>query len=59
MKKYQPYYNIVKTMEQVNNIIWRYNATATPYQRKKYPAHYTRWTSQDGTFDGFVVWTSW
>ena len=30
------------------------NKEQSYYMRKHHPAHYTRWSAQDGSFNGFV-----
>ena len=57
MRKYQLWYNIVDTIEEAQRIAGIYTATATRWQKKKYPPHITDWSTADG-YKGFVVWTS-
>lgn len=48
-------YHIVSTENEAASFCDAENAKATPYQRKRYPAHYTFTTWKDGT-SGFVCW---
>ena len=57
MRKYQLWYDIVDTMNEASRIAEQYNATATRWQKKRYPAHITDWSASDG-YKGFIVWTS-
>lgn len=57
MRKYQLWYNIVDTIEEAQRIAGIYTATATRWQKKRYPAHVTDWSASDG-YKGYIVWTS-
>lgn len=52
--KYHPTFHIVDTEEQAIAFCNRINSQYTAYMRKKHPAHYTPWSSNDG-YNGFVV----
>ena len=54
MKKYRLTYQYTDTEQQAQQLVKELNATATPYQRRRYPAHYTPVTYDD--WSGFVVW---
>ena len=55
MRKYHMDFIFVKTEEEAIVACANFNHWATPYCRRKHPAHYTPWTSQDGTRHLFVV----
>ena len=57
MSKFQLWYDIVDTIKEASWIVERYNATATRWQKKRYPAHVTDWSASDG-YKGYIVWTS-
>jgi hypothetical protein len=58
MKKYTLWFTFADTTEQAQAIIDDYNRTATAWQKKKYPAHATEWSSIDGKEQKIIVWTS-
>jgi hypothetical protein len=45
----------LETEEEAIVACANFNHWATPYCRRKHPAHYTPWTSQDGTQHRFIV----
>lgn len=53
--RFQLSFRILKTEQEAAAFCAAENARATPYQRKKYPAHYTFTTWKDGS-SGFVCW---
>lgn len=55
--KYYASFDFYNTETEAEAARKRYQQTATPYQRKKYPAHVTPWTSADGTEKKFLCWT--
>lgn len=57
MKRYGLWYDFVDTEEEAVELTARHNRNATRYIRKNKPAHYTRWSSQDGSENKFIVWS--
>ena len=56
-KKYRAWFEFTKTEEEAKEKCVLFDSRLNSYARKKYPAHYTPWRSQDGTENLFVVWT--
>lgn len=54
--RYRKIFEFCGTEEQAQALCANINANATRYMRKKHPAHYTPWSSQDGKEHKFVVW---
>jgi hypothetical protein len=54
MKKYRLTFQYTDTEQQAQQLVKELNATATPYQRRRYPAHYTPVAYDD--WAGFIVW---
>lgn len=44
------------TEEQAKEFCETKNMNSSYYVRKNYPAHYTPWSSQDGTENKFIAW---
>ena len=58
MRRYTRTFQFFDTEEQAKSFCDRMNALATPYARKKHPAHYMLWESQNRQEHKFVVWYS-
>lgn len=56
MRKYRYTFDFVKTEREARQMCEQINARHTYYMRTKHPAHFTTWTANDGSFDGFIVW---
>lgn len=56
MKQYRATFQFFDTEEQARVFCDKQNALASAYVRKKYKAHYTPWSSQDGTENKFIAW---
>lgn len=54
--KYRKTFEFFDTEEQAQAFCDTENKSASPYVRKKYPAHYTPWSSQDGKEHKFIAW---
>lgn len=54
--KYRTTFDFFDTEEQAQVFCDKENKSASPYVRKKYPAHYTPWSSQDGKEHKFIAW---
>ncbi len=54
--RYRETFEIVKSEEEAKNMCDRQNSVGNAYKRKRYHAHYTPWSSRDGSEVGFVVW---
>ena len=54
-RAYRLTFDFVETEEQAQALCDSINARQTRYMRKKHPAHYTPWDSQDGEHI-FIVW---
>jgi putative salt-induced outer membrane protein YdiY len=57
MRKYHLWYDFYNTEEEAKRGAERYMQTATPYQRRTYPATYHPYTFCDGK-SGWIVWTT-
>ena len=55
-KRYQLSFELKKTIEEAQTFCDRINAEYSAYMRKHNPAHFTTWTANDGSFDGFICW---
>ena len=55
-KKYHLTFKFCDTEGVAQALCGEINANATPYMRRKHPAHYTPWDSRDGKEHCFVVW---
>ena len=55
--KYRAWFEFVGTEDQAKEKCIYFDSLLNRYARKKYPAHYTPWSSQDGSENKFVVWT--
>lgn len=55
-KKYTRTFKFFDTEIQAKEFCDSENKRNPYYVRKKYPAHYTPWNSQDGTEDKFITW---
>lgn len=62
MSKYYLTYKLIENDENAARLFCNdVNATATPYQRRKYPAHYTPYNIRDNygpgmDWNGFICW---
>ena len=56
MKRYRKTFEFFDTEEQARAFCDKQNALASIYVRRKYKAHYTPWSSQDGTENKFIAW---
>ena len=57
MHRYQLRFTFAASEEEARTICARYNRLASPYCRKRYPAHFTPWTSTSPTDPArFIVW---
>lgn len=57
-QKYHPTFTFYDTESEATEAGKDYTQTATPYQKKRYPATVTSWTSADGSENKFILWTS-
>lgn len=59
MKKYNLWFDFVNTEEEARALTEYKNRTATPYQRRRYPAHFTEWSplTEEPDSAKFVVWS--
>lgn len=55
-RKYRYTFELKKTIEEATNLCAMINKNYTYYMRKHHPAHFTPWSANDGSFDGFVCW---
>ena len=55
-KKYITTFEFFDTEEQAKEFCETKNMNSSYYVRKNHPAHYTPWSSQDGTENKFIVW---
>lgn len=46
-RRYRPAFEIFKTEEEARAFCDGFNATASPYVRRKHPAHYTPWSAPE------------
>lgn len=56
MKKLQLGFDFVNTEDLAKRQVEHINKTQNAYRRKKYPSHYTEWTSTNGKEHAFIVW---
>lgn len=55
MKRYRHTFDFFDTEEQARKFCEAFNKRNTAYIRKKHPAHYAPWTSQDGKAHKYVA----
>lgn len=55
-KQYRYTFQFVRSEREARQMCTQINKGLTYYMRKKHPAHFTTWTANDGSFDGFIVW---
>ena len=58
MKSYHKYYlnfEFTETEDEAKSIVAERNRSASPYARRKHPAHYTPWESQAAKCDKHFV----
>jgi hypothetical protein len=53
---YYKTFEFFDTAEQAENFCIAWNKEQTPYIRKRRPAHFTPWASQDGKENKFIAW---
>lgn len=56
MGKYRYTFEFVETEEEARRFCERENTTGSAYKRKNKKAHFTPWTSKDGTEKRFICW---
>jgi hypothetical protein len=57
MKKYHLGFTFAATEGEARRMVEQFNSEATPYMRKRHPAHFTPWQSSSQTDPAhFVVW---
>lgn len=55
--KYQQHFYFVDSEDEARAACARENAEGSYYKRKHHPAHYTPWSSADGSVNKWIVWT--
>lgn len=55
-QKYHLTFKLIESEKDVKEFCDRHNAEASPYERKRYPAHYTPYQTSDNSFDGYIAW---
>lgn len=57
MRRLQLSFTFCETEPEARELCKQYDAQATPYCRKRYPAHFTPWQSTSPTDTAhFIVW---
>ena len=57
MRKYQLSFTFAATEGEAWRMVEQFNSEASPYMRKRNPAHFTQWQSSSQTDPAhFVVW---
>lgn len=55
-RTYRKTFEFKKTIEEAQSFCNQINKSYTYYMKKHHPAHFTLWSANDGSFDGFVCW---
>ena len=56
MKKYSKTFRFFDTETEARSFCESENRTGSEYKRNRYPAHFTPWTSADGTERKYIAW---
>lgn len=56
MRRLQLTFQLLPTEEKAKQFVEITKRVSTPYCNKKYPPHYSEWTSSNGKEHAFIVW---
>lgn len=56
MRRYSLTFRFAETEEEAKAFCDAENKTGSAYKRNRYPAHFTPWTSADGTERKYIAW---
>ena len=56
MNRYRQTFQFFDTEAEARSFCERENRTGSAYKRNRYPAHFTPWTSADGTERKYIAW---
>ena len=55
-RRYQKTFIFCDTAERAQTFCNEYNKNSSAYIRRKRPAHFTPWISQDGSEEKYICW---